>query len=119
MKTNFFTKTQVTTFNGARSVDVSPIQRLRRLTMACMLWEDTFYVDGKTAIEQIEEICKQIDGHKIVQVALECHKGNLRHMPLYLIVQALKKGAKCVDAIDTICNRPDQMTELLSLYWKD
>lgn len=120
MKTNFFKPSQVTTFNGARSVNVSPLQKLKRLTMACMLWEDNFYVDGKTTAEQIQELCAQIDGDKLVQLAVDCStKGQLRHMPLYLIVQALKKQARCIEAIDTICNRPDQMTELLSLYWKD
>jgi hypothetical protein len=88
--------------------------------MACMLWEDTFYVDGKKSTEIIEETCSKVEGSKIVELALEVHeKGLLRHIPLYLIVQALKKKAKCKESISKICSRPDQMTELLSLYWKD
>jgi len=93
---------------------------LRRLVLASMLWEDTFYVDGVDSAKMIEEVCGQIKPNQIVDIALEAHeKGLLRHMPLYLIVQALKRGATCKNAISTVCNRPDQMTELLSLYWKN
>lgn len=120
MKTNIKPNNPVFTHEGGPSSNISPIQRLKRLSMACMLWEDTFYVDGKTIADQIRDVCSKVDGDKIVEVALEAHeKGLLRHLPLWLILQALKKKAKCADAIYQICSRPDQMTELLSLYWKD
>lgn len=120
MKTNFFNRNQITTFECGPSSPIPALQRLKRLTMACMLWEDTFYVDGKTIIDQIQETCKQVKPEKIVEVALDAHsRGLLRHVPLLLIVAALKRGAQCKEAIAMICNRPDQMTELLSLYWKD
>lgn len=123
MKSNCYAKALYgykETHEGAQSSPTTPLQRLKRLTMACMLWEDTFYVDGISATEQIVEVCKQVPKEKIVEVALDCHqKGLLRHIPLFLIVQALKKHAICSDAIATICSRPDQMTELLTLYWKE
>lgn len=110
----------VFTQEGAPSTRVPPYQTLKRLTMACMLWEDSFYVDGKKHIEIIEDVCKHVKAEKITELARDCHKkGLLRHMPLFLIVQALKQKAKCSETIYNICNRPDQMTELLSLYWKD
>jgi 60 kDa SS-A/Ro ribonucleoprotein len=110
----------VFTKEGAPSTRVPPLQMLKRLTMACMLWEDSFYVDGKKHTEIIEEVCKKVKPEKIVQLAKDCHKkGLLRHVPLFLIVQALKQKAVCKGAIYDICTRPDQMTELLSLYWKD
>lgn len=124
MKTNIKIRTPVFTAEGAPSTKVSPIQQLKRMTMACMLWEDTFYVDGKKHTEILEDLCKKVSTLQIVSLALDCHqKGLLRHIPLFLLVQAMKNNdGKChntKDVIYHVCNRPDQMTELLSLWWKD
>ncbi len=125
MKINVpFKRPSVFTEEGAKSSHITPYQKLKRLTMACMLWEDNFYVDGKKSAEVIEETCKQCTALQILAVALDCHqKGLLRHIPLFLIVQAMKKNEKGVintkDVIYQVCNRPDQMTELLALWWKD
>ena len=64
----------VFTKEGAPSTRVPPLQMLKRLTMACMLWEDSFYVDGKKHTEIIEEVCKKVKPEKIVQLAKDCHK---------------------------------------------
>lgn len=133
MKTNYFQKSPLFTFEGAKSSPIPPIQQLRRISLACMLWEDTFYVDGKKSVEILDEVCSQLDQLQILNVALEANcKGLLRHLPLKLIVNSFKSkkrmnqpfihGQKMMmpsDYIFEICNRPDQMTELLSLYWKD
>ena len=126
MKINVQQRKPIFTHEGGPSTNIPAMQRLKRLTMACMLWEDTFYVDGKKVTEQIEEVCKEVSPLQILITALDCHeKGFLRHIPLFLIVQALKYNKKIPgcpnykDVIYQVCNRPDQMTELLSLYWKD
>lgn len=129
MKTNVTANKPVFTHNGAESTNVSPIQKLRRLVMSCMLWEDTFYVDGKTVTEQIKEVCKELDQLQVLNVAREVHtKGLLRHVPLWLIVCSFESKKRLFANKDLegvkhyiadICSRPDQMTELLSLYWKD
>jgi hypothetical protein len=108
------------TFEGGKSQHLTPAEQLKRITMTCMLWEDNFYVDGKTTVEAIKEVCKNLAGDIIAAQALETfEKGRLRHIPLLLLVEALKKGTKCAEIIEKVCNRPDQMTELLSLYWKE
>lgn len=114
------------TAEGAKAKNIKPVDQLRRLVMACMLWEDNFYVNGKDVVTMIKEICNELSAQDILMQALQCHTlGNLRHIPLLLIVEALKKqsgGNHPFDfstAITTICHRPDQMTELLALYWKD
>lgn len=120
MRMNQFQRTTIFTYEGAKSSRIPPLQQLRRLSMACMLWEDSFYIDGKTISEQIEEVCQCIKPEKIVDLALEAHKkGLLRHLPLFLLTQAAKQRGNLREAIDRICTRPDQMTELLSIYWKD
>lgn len=124
MKTNFKVNKPIFTYEGGPSSYVPPLQRLKRLTMACMLWEDTFYVDGKTVADQISDACDKVNKDDIIQLASDIHdKGLLRHVPLYLILQALKKKGSNTPPvsglIEKVCSRPDQMTELLSLYWKE
>jgi 60 kDa SS-A/Ro ribonucleoprotein len=117
------------THEGAKSTPVNAYKQLKRSVMACMLWEDNFYEDGKSIVERIEELADKCDQLQVLNLALEAHdKGFLRHVPLMLIVCALKNTKKARFAkkeigiagyIDKICSRPDQMTELLSLYWKE
>jgi 60 kDa SS-A/Ro ribonucleoprotein len=127
MRTNIYgqfpSKSKLETREGGPAEDVKPYDQLRRLVLASMLWEDGFYVDGKTSAEMVHDLCKEVDadGRKILHLAWEAHdKYLLRHMPLFLVVQALKKPNNyAAPYIQQICSRPDQMTELLSLYWKD
>jgi 60 kDa SS-A/Ro ribonucleoprotein len=121
MKTNKKTiQPPAFTYEGGPSTNTNAVTQLKRVTMTCMLFEDNFYIDGKDLATMIQETCEKVSKEKIIEIALEAHqKGLLRHLPLFLIVQALKKGARCAETIRIICNRPDQMTELLSLYWAD
>lgn len=115
------------THEGAQSTPVSALAQLTRSVMACMLWEDNFYEDGKLIVDRIGELCQLVHKESILRLAVQSHqKGYLRHVPLKLIVESLrKKNSFKVDSVtvsevvNTVCNRPDQMTELLSLYWKD
>lgn len=111
----------VYTFEGAPSQITSPLDRLKRTVLACMLWEDTFYENGEIAVKRIEELCKECRSEDIANLAKIAHeKYLLRHAPLKLCVEILKKrNYKCADLIYSLCSRPDQMTELLSLYWMD
>ncbi|CAB4164542.1 TROVE domain containing protein [uncultured Caudovirales phage] len=115
-----------TNFEGGKSTIVSPINQLRRVTLACLLWEDTFYVSGEKSTDIIDKLCAKLSCDDIAKVALECStKGQLRHIPLYLIIQALKRPREAnkqsilSDVIAAVCKRPDQMTDLVALYWKD
>ena len=57
MKTNRKSSIPVArTHEGAPSVLLSNEAILRRTVMACLLWEDTFYVDGVAATEQIQAL---------------------------------------------------------------
>lgn len=113
----------VYTHEGARGVHVAPYQRLRRTVLACMLFEDQFYEDGVKAVDRIKELCSQCSCIEVLLLALESSdKYLLRHIPLMMIVEALKldKKPSCfADTIYSIIKRPDQMTDLLALYWRD
>ena len=46
----------------------SALAQLKRSVMACMLWEDSFYEDGKAIAERIAELLKQV--HVVLNCAL-------------------------------------------------
>lgn len=119
MRTNVQTKP--TTYNGAPAAKLSPIEELKRSVLTCLLWEDGYYENGVDVQERVKELCKKVSVQELTEVIKECHeKQKLRHMPLKLLVELLKKdNNRAKHLVSKICSRPDQMTELLSLYWKD
>lgn len=116
-------KNHVYTHEGAKAVEVNAYDQLKRTVLACLLFEDNFYEDGMTAFERIQKLCTQISALQICEIALQAsEKYHLRHVPLCLIVEALKHKEKHTwlsETIYCIIKRPDQMTDLLALYWKD
>ena len=101
---------------------INPVQRLRRLVMSCLLWEDQFYVDGKTIADQIVEAACAVSAETLAAIAVEARSvHNLRHVPL-LLVDCLAKAAPgnpiVADTIDKVVQRADEMAELLAVYWR-
>lgn len=112
----------VYTHQGARASIITPEQKLLRLTSACLLWEDTFYVDGKTIAEQIEENAAKVSEDTLIQLARTLKfKNRLRHIPLLIAVLLIKvhRSKKVSKLIYDLVTRPDDMCELLKIYWKD
>lgn len=113
---------RVNTHEGGRSSAISPEQRLLRLTCCCLLWEDSFYVDGKTLAEQIEDVAVQVSVKTLTTQAINLkERNNLRHIPLFIAVLLTEKhkGHKAARLIKRIVTRPDEMGELLSIYWRN
>ena len=70
----------------------SAVSQLRRSVMACMLWEDSFYEDGKAIAERIAELLKQVPFGDAAQIAIDAReKMKLRHAPLHLAVSLIRK----------------------------
>jgi 60 kDa SS-A/Ro ribonucleoprotein len=113
----------VVTHQGGKAVEVNAYERLKRTVMACMLFEDNFYEDGVKAADRIKELCGKCSALQICALALDAaQKYHLRHIPLQMLVEAFKKPDKFTWFSDTIYNiitRPDMMTDLLALYWKE
>ena len=114
----------VHTHEGAVAVEVNAYERLKRTVLACMLFENQFYEDGVKAVDRIKELCAKVKCHEIIFLALDAaQKYKLRHIPLLLIVEALKHPQKSQcqisKTVESIITRPDQMTDLLALYWGD
>jgi len=118
------------THEGAVAVFANPVEQLRRSVMSCLLWEDEFYEDGESIAKRIQgttaEILKQKDGAETVaNIAVEARtKFKLRHVPLVLLVALIRAATKQTRAVVSgaifeVVQRPDEMGELISLYWKE
>ena len=130
MRTNVAIKTPAPrTHEGAVATRIHPVEQLRRSVMANMLWEDEFYEDGESIAKRIEEtvieVLKQKNGAQtIAEMASEARTDmKLRHVPLLLLAalihaQTKETRALVADAIARVVQRPDEMGELISLYWK-
>lgn len=123
MRTNTKTKHEPTlTYEGARAAQITAKQQLQRLVMAHMLWEDQFYIDGKSAALMLAAGVKAVKAEDVAAMAVEAReKMKLRHVPLWLVrcMAALPSHRHVVaDTLAQIIQRPDELAEYVSLYWQ-
>ena len=122
MKTNVKVASPHRTHEGAVSPVVTAEFELRRAVMACLLWERQFYESGVDVVTRIKQLVKKCDFDTVAAIAIDAReKSHLRHVPLLLVRELLRNhsGRKVGDLIERVIQRPDELTELLSLYWKD
>lgn len=96
---------------------------LRRSVMACLLWEDAFYQDGESIVDNIKSLIPQVDPLKVSEIAIEARtKQKLRHVPL-LVAREMARLPEHKRFVSTllpkIILRADELTEFVSLYWQD
>lgn len=132
MRTNVApNRTPITTHEGAQAVRTTATDQLRRSVMACMLFEGEFYEDGESIATRIHSevtdilVRYPVNGPGIVaNIAYEARtKFKLRHAPLWLIVALVRHNTKesrevVSGAIASCIQRPDELAELVSMYWK-
>lgn len=117
------------THEGARASRITAVDQLRRLVVSCMLFEDTFYVDGKTIADQISAAVAAVlaipmGADIVANIAYEARtKFKLRHAPLWLINSLLatrtpEARAVIAGVVISCVQRPDELAELLAMYWK-
>lgn len=131
MHTNVAVKTPpIHTHEGAVAVRINAVQQLRRSVMSCMLFEGTFYSEGveiaKRIHEEVAAVLRLKDGADIVaNLAYEARtKFKLRHAPLWLVVALIRAQTDAARAvvsgvIASVVQRPDELAELMAMYWKD
>jgi len=112
------------THEGALAVRVNALSQLRRLTLATMLFEDQFYVDGVEISKAILEAAKSVSPENVAKLAIECREDQkLRHMPLFLVRDLARRkdieAGLVSEALATVIQRADELAEFLALYWKD
>jgi len=112
---------------------LTPLQRLRRSVLSCLLWEREFYEDGQSIADRIVALVPEVAPQSVVELAIEArHKMHLRHVPLLLLVALAKSestklraaGPKATgqgwveDALELVISRADELSEFLAIYWK-
>jgi len=121
MKTNLSISYAAQTHEGAPAfLHMTPLQALRRSVLSCLLWEKEFYEDGQTIADRINALALQVSIEDVASLAVEARSVfHLRHVPLLLLVALAKRGGPLVSkAIAETIQRPDELAEFLSLYWK-
>jgi 60 kDa SS-A/Ro ribonucleoprotein len=102
------------------AVNNASLLLLQRLTLASMLFEDQFYVDGKSSAELIAATvakCDPIDVANLMKTARNEYK--LRHVPLLLARELARKGKLAAQDLSDVIQRPDEIGTFLALYWKE
>lgn len=108
------------TFEGAPAAKTSVENTLKRMSLASLLWEDQFYIDGKSNATVLQNLVAQADPKFVQALAIEARtKFKLRHLPLMLTRELARKGQLSADVLAEVIQRPDEMGEFLSIYWKD
>ena len=113
-------KAQIKTHEGATAKHINAYAQLRRSVTSCMLWEREFYEDGTSIAERIHALAMKCSGPQVSALAIEARRDmNLRHAPLWLCVSLAKCGMLSADTLSQVITRADELSEFLSMYWKD
>ena len=111
------------THEGARGKRFTPEMELKRALMNCLLWEDQFYEDGVAIADRIKTLVPQVEPAKVAALAIAAREQmKLRYAPL-LVAREMARHEKhrvlVADTLARVIQRPDEMTELLAIYWAD
>lgn len=105
---------------GLKVRNVTNEQKLLRMTMAHMLWENQFYVDGETSNKILGDLVKKVNPTFAAAVARKARTDfKLRHVPLAIMRELARNGKLAAGDLNAVIQRADEMGEFLSLYWKD
>lgn len=98
-------------------------QLLRRAVLSCLLWEDMAYESAVGNAENIASLIPKVDPLMVAALAHEARvHQKLRHVPLYIASEMLKHDSHkgfVGELLPQIITRADQITDFLSIYWKE
>lgn len=108
------------THEGSIASKTPVVEQLRRSILATFLWEDGFYESGEEIASRIQDLTKLLNKDLAATVLLEAKiDQKLRHAPLLMAVVMARLGWLDKRVLAEVITRPDDLTEFLSLYWKD
>lgn len=111
------------THGGTRASQISTFQQLRRTVMSTMLFEKNFYESGEEVHERIKNLVPKVSADKVANLAIAARTlGHLRHVPLALVREMARLPTHrhlVADTLYQIINRADELSEFVSIYWKD
>jgi hypothetical protein len=105
--------------SGPRAAKQDAEATLRRLVMTCLLWEKNAYCDGQEVVSNIKALVPQVPN--VGDIAVEARYGQkLRHVPLMIVREMARNHMPGVaETLAKVCNRPDEMSEFVAMYWAD
>jgi 60 kDa SS-A/Ro ribonucleoprotein len=124
MNTRAVSTPPIFTEEGGKAKKISAKEQLRRLTLATLLWEDNFYIDGKSLVDFITESIGANKPVDVAAIAVEAReKQHLRHLPLLMVrelarMENVPKGL-VRDTLSRVIQRADEIAEFLAIYWAD
>ncbi|MES5483892.1 TROVE domain-containing protein [Bradyrhizobium sp. INPA03-11B] len=111
------------TREGARGKRFTPEMELRRALLNCLLWESQFYEDGVAIADRIKALVPLVAPERTAELAIAARETmKLRHAPLLVVREMARHPTHRALVADTLARaiqRPDEMTELLAIYWAD
>lgn len=109
------------THEGAPAKRINAEQALRRSVLSCLLWENEFYEDGRSIADRIVENAAATSADTVAALAVEARNVyGLRHAPLLLLLDLIRRGGSgAAEAVRDTIRRPDEMAELVALYWRN
>ncbi|MFZ0210186.1 MAG: TROVE domain-containing protein [Roseiarcus sp.] len=114
---------RVFTREGAPAEAFTPADELKRTLMNCLLWEDQFYEDGAAIADRIKQLVPRVEPERVAALAITAREDmKLRHAPLLVLREMARHATHrglVADTLVRVIQRPDEMTELLAIYWAD
>src|SRR5271169_1351116 len=114
---------RVFTREGAPAKAFAPADELKRTLMNCLLWEDQFYEDGAAIADRIKQLVPRVEPERVAALAITAREDmKLRHAPLLVLREMARHATHrglVADTLVCVIQRPDEMTELLAIYWAD
>ncbi|MGN1288314.1 MAG: TROVE domain-containing protein [Bradyrhizobium sp.] len=111
------------TREGARGKRFTPEMELRRALLNCLLWENQFYEDGVAIADRIKALVPLVAPERTAELAIAARETmKLRHAPLLVVREMARHPTHrslVADTLARVIQRPDEMTELLAIYWAD
>lgn len=114
---------RVFTREGAPAKAFAPADELKRTLMNCLLWEDQFYENGAAIADRIKQLVPRVEPERVAALAITAREDmKLRHAPLLVLREMARHATHrglVADTLVRVIQRPDEMTELLAIYWAD
>jgi len=108
---------------GAKSRNFKPQEELERALLNCFLWEPNFYETGESVATRISELITKVKPNYLSDLVLKARTDyKLRHAPIFICAEMFKienLKEEAMKVLPKICKRPDDLTELVALYWRD
>lgn len=122
-KSTTFSDVRLAGGGGGFAAKQNNLAELKRSVLSCLLWEDLAYEKGGEVAKNICRLIPLVSGEECANLAIQArNEQQLRHVPLLIASEMCKYAShkKLVSKVlAQIIQRPDELGEFLSIYWRD